>query len=166
MNEIALSKYETLNLQNVRVIEEPVQRAEFAAGSFDLVICVNALYAMNPQELILAKLRGWIDPSGFLYVIDLGRRMDSWDWGRHFFKEAYKQKRLLSYLTDAVSRGREVLRQNNMTRIAQETGQYWIHETDEFREALISAGFKIQEIEPCYRGYADRAVCKPAGSNL
>jgi ubiquinone/menaquinone biosynthesis C-methylase UbiE len=162
MNTIALQKYEDHQLKNVQIVEEKVQRANFSPGAFSLAICVNALYAMNPQELILSKIRSWLAPDGYLYVIDLGRKMDSWDWGRHFLRQAYREKRLLEYLTDAVTRGREVLKQNNMTTVAQETGKYWTHETPHFGRVLQSAGFEVQKLETCYRGYADLAICRPA----
>ena len=161
MNTIALQKYEDQRVKSVQIVEEEVQRANFCLGEFSLAICINALYAMNPQELILSKIRSWLEPDGYLYVIDLGRKMDSWDWGRHFLRQAYREKRLLEYLTDAATRGREVLKQNNMTTIAQESGKYWTHETSHFGQILESAGFQVQKLETCYRGYADLAVCRP-----
>ena len=60
MNSIAMRKYDDLEIQNVQLIENDVQRIDFPKGKFDLVICINALYAMNPQELILEKLRLWL----------------------------------------------------------------------------------------------------------
>ena len=161
MNNIALRKYEKQKIGNVQIIEEQVQRADLPVDTFSLAICVNSLYAMNPQELILSKIHQWLAPDGYLYVIDLGRKMDSWDWGRYFLRQAFREKRLLEYLTDAVARGREVLRQNNMTTIAQDSGRYWTHETSQFGQVLESAGFKIEKLETCYRGYADLAICRP-----
>jgi len=161
MNKIALEKYGQLSIPNVQIVEEEVQRADFQQGQFDLAICVNALYAMNPQDLILSKIRSWLADDGYLYVIDLGRKMDSWDWGRHFLRQSFREKRLLEYLRDAVTRGREVLKQNNMTTIAQESGKYWTHDTSQFGQILETAGFRIQRLERCYRGYADLAICRP-----
>jgi ubiquinone/menaquinone biosynthesis C-methylase UbiE len=160
MNLIAVDKYDSLGVKNICVIEEEIQRVEFEPGQFDLVICVNALYAMNPQEIILAKIRDWIAPTGILYVIDLGRKMDSVDWGYHFLKKATKERRLLAYLNDTFIHGREVLKQNRLTTAAQASGRYWTHETKKFGEILINSGFEIERLEPCYRGYSDLAICR------
>jgi len=160
MNQIALKKYDQYKLPNVRVIEDDIQRLDFPDHEFDLIVCVNALYAMVPQDLVLRKMRDWLKPNGVFYVIDLGREMKTVDWGVHFLRTAYKQRRLLAYLNDAFLRGREVLRQNRLTTIAQNSGRYWMHETASFGEQLLEAGFEIERLEPCYRGYADLAICR------
>ena len=159
MNKIALQKYDSIGLANVQVIEEDVQRLDFSEGSFDLVLCINALYAMQPQQFVLTKIRKWIAPKGLLYVLDLGRKMDSTDWGLHFLRKATKEGRLISYLTDSLLRGREVFKQNQMTTIAQDSGRYWTHETEDFGTTLAASGYQIELLESCYRGYADLAIC-------
>lgn len=160
MNLIAVNKYEESGIKNICVIEEDIQRVEFQPDQFDLVICVNALYAMNPQELILAKIRDWMASDGILYVIDLGRKMNSIDWGYHFLKKAAKERRLLEYLNDTFIHGREVLKQNRLTTAAQDSGRYWTHGTSGFGEILANSGFEIETLEPCYRGYSDLAICR------
>lgn len=159
MNALASNKYENTLMRQPTLIEEPVQSVDFPPDSIDLIICVNALYAMNPQSLILQKIYTWLRPGGVFYVVDLGRTMDSTDWGLHFLKTAAKQRTLLKYMRDTL-KAREVIKQNRLSTIAQETGRYWTHETEEFGEALKSAGFSIEILEPCYRGYADLAVCR------
>ena len=161
MNKIALRKYETLKLQNIQVIEEEVQRLDFQDYKFDLVLCINALYAMSPQQLVLSKIRSWVAPTGFLYVLDLGRKMDSTDWGLHFLRKAARERQLLTYLTDTFVRGREVFKQNKMTTVAQDSGRYWTHETKDFGTTLEDSGFKVDVLKTCYRGYADLAICRP-----
>lgn len=158
MNQIALEKYSRSGLENVQIIESDLRQLSLNNPEFDLIICINALYAMPPQELILTKFRHWLSPTGKLYVIDLGRKMNSVDWGLHFLQQSIKQKRLLDYLRSFL-KGREVIRQNQNVTVAQESGQYWMHDTETFGEKLESAGFKVETLEQCYRGYADLAIC-------
>ena len=82
MNDIAREKYFNLGIEDVAIHEEFVQRVDFSEETFDLVVCVNALYAISPQEAVLRKIRRWLKPGGVFIVIDFGRRnrMIDWSW--------------------------------------------------------------------------------------
>ena len=159
MNLRALSKYELHDHRNITIIESDVLEAKLDSNSVDLIICINCLYAMNPQALVLEKFRSWLKPSGLLYVVDLGREMKPLDWGLHFFRRAQKKHYVFEYLKDAI-RGREVVKQNRTTRIAQLSGEYWMHDTIEFGNILTQSGYNLLKLEPCYRDYADLAICQ------
>lgn len=163
MNAIALDKYQSNNFENVKIVEDYCQRVDHQAESLDFIICVNSLYAMQPQTLILKKLHSWLKPGGILFVIDFGRQHDVLDWGYYMFTEIAKK---YGYVRAA----REMLnllsarRENANTTKGQKSGAYWTHSTREFEKFLLNQDFEILEIEECYRGYSDLAVCKKRAS--
>lgn len=159
MNEIALQKYNNLGLKNVTVLESYIQRADFPDESFDLIICVNALYAMSPREVILAKIRKWLKPGGVFFVIDFGRRFRMIDWGWYFISSMIKNHGVVECARFLVSCA-EIYRQNSRGSKNQQDGAYWLHSTNEFGKALNEAGFTVEELRPCYRDYCDLAVCR------
>jgi ubiquinone/menaquinone biosynthesis C-methylase UbiE len=158
MNAIAQEKYDQAGLTNVEIVTEYVQRLEFPENHFDLIVCVHSLYAMQPQEIILAKLRRWMKPSGHLFMIDFGRKQDVFDWGRYLFSEMRRKQGTIKACLETV-RMVNVTLQNRNTTLGQERGEYWTHSTAEFQEALLQAGLKVEHIESCYRGYSDMAIC-------
>lgn len=159
MNKIANAKYDRIAINKPIIIESEVQSIEFPEKSIDLIVCVNALYAMQPQLLVLRKIYDWLKPGGLFYIIDLGRPMDARDWGLHFLKTAARQRWLLKYIRDSF-RAREVIKQNKITTLAQESGRYWTHDTNEFGNTLEGVGFTVETLHSCYRGYADLAICR------
>ncbi len=165
MNEIALKKYRGMDLSNVTVLEEPVQTVALEEGSLDLALCVHSLYAMPPQDIVLRKIQKWLKPGGILYVVDLGRSMRPIDWGLHFFQRAATSGQIGQYVKDAIS-SREVVRQNRLTRVAQDSGRYWTHTTQQFGDTLEKVGFQLERLEQAYRGYSDLAICKKLESQI
>ena len=159
MNLRAMAKYALHGLSNITVIEKDIFDVELPSGSIDLLICINSLYALKPQTEVLSLFRKWLKQEGIFYVVDLGREMDAGEWGRHFLSRAAKEGYLLRYIRDTI-RAREVIKQNRTTTAAQRSGAYWMHGTEEFGALLEDAGYKIQHLEPCYRNYADLAICE------
>jgi ubiquinone/menaquinone biosynthesis C-methylase UbiE len=162
MIQTAKTKHELKRIANVSYVQGRAQDVDFPAQSFDLIICVNALYAISPQRDMLARMRGWLKPNGRLFIIDFGRRQKTLDWTIYVFVEAVKSFRLVRYLRALVS-AREVLKQNRQTTKGQESGRYWLHSTKEFEASLMDCGFNVQEAFPCYRGYCDCAICTVEG---
>lgn len=158
MNVRALEKYQEKGFSNITMIETDVFSLDLIENSLDMLICINSLYALSPQQIALSKFRTWLKPDGLLYVVDLGREMNPLDWGLHFLNRARKENYIFQYLRDSI-RGREVVKQNRTTRVAQRSGHYWMHETREFGEVLEASGYSIVRLEPCYRDYADLAIC-------
>ncbi len=159
MNDIARDKYKSLGLERVSIHEAYVQRAEFPDESFDLVICVNALYAMSPQEPILDKIRNWLKPGGVFFVIDFGRRFRMIDWGWYFISSMIRNHGVAECARFLLSCA-EIYKQNSRGSKNQQDGAYWLHSTTEFGSALTEAGFEVEELQPCYRDYCDLAVCR------
>jgi len=157
---IASDKYNKAELTNVEIVEEYVQRATLKVSHYDLIICVNSLYAMKPVELTLRRIKSWLKPSGSLFVIDFGAQNNVLDWGWYIFREISRKKGPFTALRTFVE-GSEVIRQNQIGSRSQATGEYWTHSEQSFRDKLIECGFTIVDQSKCYRGYCDLAMCEP-----
>lgn len=159
MNDVAKQKYSIAQIENVNIVKDYAQRVNFHEQSFDLVVCVNALYAISPQKQVLKKVHSWLKPSGTFFVIDFGRKQRVLDWTFYLFRESLKNHRVGTYVK-ALVEGREVIRQNRRSTRGQRTGRYWMHSTADFGNVLAECGFEIEELFECYRGYSDLAVCR------
>jgi hypothetical protein len=114
---------------------------------------------VNPQTAVLDRARAWLKPSGRLFTIDFGRKQRTLDWAIYLFKESMKSGRIGEYAKGLLE-GRDVVKQNRQSAKGQSTGRYWLHSTEDFGQSLEMAGFIVDELFPCYRGYADLAVCR------
>jgi ubiquinone/menaquinone biosynthesis C-methylase UbiE len=159
MVDSARKKYAEHGVGQVRFVQKEVHQVNFAAQSFDLVLCINAMYAFTPQQQVLARIRDWLKPSGRFFLIDFGRKQRTLDWALYMFRESVKSRRVGEF-AKAFLEGREVMKQNQQTAKGQESGRYWLHSTQEFGRSLSEAGFTVEELKSCYRGYADMAVCR------
>ena len=159
MNTLAEKKYGDLGIRKYSIIEEYVQRIEFDEESLDLVICVNALYAISPQEAVLGKIHRWLKPNGVFFVIDFGRRNRVIDWSWYLISNLLKNHGVAE-CARFVLRSAELIRQNNRGSKVQNEGAYWLHSTQEFGKTLVDAGFIVDELRPCYREYCDLAICR------
>ena len=161
MNRIASTKYQAAGIEDVQLVCAPAQEADFEDGAFDLIICINALYAMPSRDEVLRKIRRWAKPDGLFFIIDFGRRTVMTDWARYILGHVIREKGLVECVKFLLGSA-ENIRQNRRGSKGQAQGVYWLHSTDEFKQALESAGFSVQHVQSCYRGYCDLALCKPA----
>lgn len=159
MNELARAKYAERGITQVQIIEDHILNIDMAIGSIDLILCINSIYAMNPHEAVLSRARSWLSPNGRLFTIDFGRKQRTLDWAVYLFRESMKSKQVGRYAKGLLE-AREVMRQNRQSTKGQSTGRYWLHSTEEFGKSLENAGFIVEELSPCYRDYADMAVCR------
>lgn len=158
MIEVAKRKYAQAGLKNIHIVQADALTVDFEEDSFDLIICINALYAFSSQPELLRKMHKWIKRNGRLFLIDFGRKQNTLDWALYMLREAAKSRRLRLYARTLVE-GRELLKQNRKTTKGQESGRYWLHTTEEFGQTISSVGFRVDEIGRCYRNYADYAIC-------
>ena len=165
MNRIARQKYADLNL-SVDMVEEQVQRVDFAAGSFDLIICINALYAMQPRSLVLKKMHKWLKDDGLLFIIDFGRKQKVTDWSWYFLKSVLTRDVKLSSIGKAIKKAPALFAHGIKGTKGQTKGNYWTHSTAEFGEAISLNGFDIEELDDCYLGYADLVVCHKSATHV
>lgn len=158
MNAQALIKYKNQGL-NVNVIQSSLGDMQLMPETQDLVICVNALYAMPQPHAMLRKIRRTIKREGKFFIIDFGRQMRVSHWSAYILKSLVRQHGIHGALA-WFWRYREVLKQNRIGMRAQRKGGYWLHSTRQFADALESSGWHIEELTTCYQGYCDLAVCR------
>jgi ubiquinone/menaquinone biosynthesis C-methylase UbiE len=130
MCDIAKNKYETAGFKEVGLVTAPVLEADFGDGTFDLIVCINALYAMPAREETLRKIRKWMSPDGWFFVIDFGRRVDMWDWSKHILGNIVRTKGVMEMVRFLISAG-EMIRQHKKG-LGQAEGIYWLHSSEEF----------------------------------
>ncbi len=159
MNQIAREKYQAAGLSNVEIKHCLASDANFSAGAFDLIICVNALYAIRPRDEFLKKAKQWLKPNGTFFIIDFGRRLDTLSWSLYIIGSVIKEGGLREVVR-ILRNGLETLRQNRRGSKGQANGLYWLHSTEEFADELTRAGYNIDQLRTCYRGYCDLAVCR------
>ena len=161
MNSKARAKYASLGLKNVSILERSAEDSEFRAGSFDLILTTNAIYAIPGYAALLENIKNWLAESGTLIAVDFGRPQNTNDWIVYIAKNLLKEKGLTTAFK-VLRENWEVARQNRRTSEAQGEGNYWVHNNSEFRIALEKAGFNVERNSECYRGYSDLAVCSKA----
>jgi ubiquinone/menaquinone biosynthesis C-methylase UbiE len=159
MNDLAWRKYRDAEVRHVQLVTEYAQECDFPPESFDLLICVNALYAISPQEAVLKNMNSWLKPDGRFFIIDFGRKQRTLEWTLYLFRESLKNNRAGEYVKTLLD-AREVLKQNRKSTKGQESGRYWLHSTDAFGKTLSECGYTVDDIYPCYRDYADLAICR------
>ena len=159
MNEVAKKKYEHAGIEKVEVHCCPASEAAYLAESFDLIVCINALYAIHPREDVLKRVRSWLKPNATFFVIDFGRQYKSLDWGKYILGNVLRERGLVECVRFFVSVF-ETARQNRRGAQGQADGLYWTHSTSEFGRTLEGAGFDVRHLSTCYREYCDLAVCR------
>ncbi|MBX3706297.1 MAG: class I SAM-dependent methyltransferase [Pseudomonadales bacterium] len=160
MNELAQQKYLERGIKNVQILQDHILNIDLPKSSVDLVICINSIYAISPQKSVLEKAHEWLKPRGRLFAIDFGRKQRTLDWAIYLFRESLKSGEVGRYAKGLIE-AREVMKQNRQSTKGQKSGRYWLHSTDDFGKSIADAGFEIEELFACYRGYADLAVCRP-----
>lgn len=160
MTELARRKYASHGLRPEIQVRSAID-ATIASQSVDLIICVNALYNMNPQSQTLEVFRRWLKPSGMLFVIDFGRQQHVGDWLSQFLRNAVTGKIRARSYAKAATKGATLVRQALLGTKAQKSGTYWTHTPTEFAQTISAAGFRIEQQGQCYRGYCDFALATP-----
>ena len=159
MNAIARYKYDREGVNSVSVVTSAVAETKFPNNSFDLIMCVNALYAMESREVVLKKIHSWLKEDGIFFVIDFGRQTNLSDWGKYIFGNMYREEGIGACIRFVIN-GFETIRQNRKGSKGQALGNYWLHSTEEFGRTLFEHGFRVELLRTCYRGYCDLAVCR------
>jgi ubiquinone/menaquinone biosynthesis C-methylase UbiE len=159
MNSLAKRKYAAAGLEKVDVIEEYLQRVTLPTNHFDLIVCVNVLYAVAPQPLFLSRMHRWLKPGGRLFVIDFGRKIKMLDWGWYLLKyNAHKHG--LMHFAKVLASNFEAIKQNKNAKSDFANGVFWEHTTQEFIDVIKTSNFEIEDAFTCYRDYCDLAVCR------
>jgi len=158
MSSFARIKYQRNSVNNVEILNAQVLDLDLGDSTFDVIILINALYAMNPQRKVLEKIKRWLKPNGKLFIIDWGRENKVFDWTWYVAKNAVRNHGIAKTIS-AFIEGAEVIRQNRLGKKGHKSGSFWRHTTQEFKQTLEEAGFFVEHLDVCYRGYSDLAVC-------
>ncbi len=158
MNLKAKEKYLQQNIKNVSILQQSAEDSSFTEGSFDLILTTNAIYSIPGHEALMEKIHSWLHPKGTLIAVDFGRPQNTTDWMIYIAKNLVKTKGIRK--TAKIFRDNwEAAKQNRRTTEAQDQGNYWVHDSSEFQNALEKAGFSVEKNSMCYRGYSDLAIC-------
>ncbi|MCB0640861.1 MAG: class I SAM-dependent methyltransferase [Phaeodactylibacter sp.] len=157
MNARAIQKKKALALNNLDIRLQGIQETTFPADSVQGLVSVHALYTFPDPQAALRKMADWLQPGGRGILVDPGRMVNVIDW-----QLAIASRLLLRYgpiKTLKIFREAEpVSRQNRYIRNMQHQGKLWTHSPEEFRAALVAAGFEILESRTCFRGLSDMAI--------
>lgn len=123
------------------------------------VVWGHSLYTMPEPHWRLREVRGFCKKGAKMFIIDYGRKMDVVDWRRYLLKEIVKELGIVAALK-LLWKGREIAHQNNRVASEQEAGNYWLHDSAEFAEALEQNGWKVLKQDKVYRGCSDLAICE------
>lgn len=161
MNAAAERKARAAGLGNLAVVTRSVHEVTIEPGSAAALSCVHALYTFPQPAAALRRMHDWLAPGGRAFLCDIGRTLDLGDWSRflvgHLLRSIGPVRTAWLYW-----RGREFLRQNRAIRAAQRDGSYWTHTPEAFHAAVLAAGFEIERVDTCYRGYSDLVIaCRP-----
>jgi hypothetical protein len=110
---------------------------------------------------VIKKIFSALKPGGHFFTIDLGREMRVFDWSKYVVASIVRARGLVGTIK-TFYRARHAVTQNRAIRQAQDHHVYWKHTTSEFRKQLNEAGFQVEDLGLCYRGYCDVAICKKA----
>ncbi|RYH01456.1 class I SAM-dependent methyltransferase [Salipiger sp. IMCC34102] len=155
---IAVARRKLSDFRNITYDTATLESVD-APGTADLVVCVHALYTMPDPDRRLADLRRLLRPGGWLYLIDLGRRLDVKDWRAYLFSHLRREHGVFRALR-ILWQSREIAKQNTAIERAQTEGVYRTHTAEEFASAVTAAGFDIHRQETVYRGYSDLIVAR------
>lgn len=136
-----------------------IENLELIPNSLDLITAINVIYSLPEPQERLKQVYSYVKPGGYFFTIDFGRKQKPIDWTVYFFKEMLKREGLRQTIKSIPSAVSLFKRQAEAAE-AQAHGEYWLHSTDSFAQALSDVGFKVHEHRSCYRGYADLAICQ------
>ena len=159
----AKEKAHALGVTNIEFVCGDVCSPQLEKGTVQLLLSIHCLYACGSHSQALEQAHLILAPGGNAYFIDPGRYLDIRDWSGYLFKHLVRSRGLFSAVATFI-RGLPVARANRAILRLQKEGVYWTHTTDQFGNALKEAGFKICQLDTCYRGYSDRAICKKTDS--
>ncbi|MEM7290589.1 MAG: class I SAM-dependent methyltransferase [Pseudomonadota bacterium] len=164
MNDIARQKFKNAGINGISIAEMSFQEHDWATNRYDLIICINSLFAIQPQSLTLSIIRQSLTENGLFFIVDFGRKQNAVEWAKYFISNALKREYWAPSFR-ALKNVNKIVKQASKGTKSQETGLYPLHTTEQFGETLKEVGFEIAELQPCYRGYADMAICRSGIKN-
>lgn len=154
----ASSKYAALGI-NPKIEQTNILELHKNEKKFDLIVAINALYSFPEPLDVIEKAANKLNPGGYLYIVDVGRPINTFAWTRDLFTHAMKKEGLFRSLGLLV-RLRKAIIENRKIDKSADLGEYWRHELHDLVEGVEATGLNITIADTCYRGIADRVVAK------
>ena len=146
------------DFRNLTFLESTLEETPLT-NTFDGVVWGHSLYTMPDPVKRLQEVRSACKDGAWLYIVDIGRRMDVGEWRRYLLSHLFKTIGIWETLK-LTWQSRQVAEQNRQVMNYQDSGRYWMHSPDEFREALTKTGWAIECQKVVYRGFSDLAICR------
>ena len=147
-----------------KAVKEGIRNIEFGIHDFDLcpsnsqkfslIVCIHSIYTMKNPLSLIKLIYEMLSPGGHVFACDLGRTLNIMDWTKYIFSSLRGTHGMVHALK-ILLKGREVARANYDISKLQKSGQFWLHELDDFIYAFTNCGFEIGEAKKMYRGYSD-----------
>lgn len=158
MVQRAKQKYRQHQIQ-AETIQSNISELKNHEQRYDLIIAINALYSFpNPQEVIHNSSQ-LLNEGGYLYVVDVGRPINTMAWTKDLFVHVMKTEGLWKSFS-ALIKLRKAITQNRKIDKTADEGNYWRHDLLELATTIESAGLTVNASDTCYRGIADRVIAK------
>jgi ubiquinone/menaquinone biosynthesis C-methylase UbiE len=157
MLEQAQCKAKSKGLGNVRFLRGDAARPDelVPLESVSAVVAVHSLYTLTDPLAALRALRSVCQLGARAYFCDLGRVMRLMDWAWYLLRETTARHGPVQAMR-TFWHGRIIGRENRRIAAQQRNGLYWLHSADQFKAAIESAGFLVEEERKLFRGYSDR----------
>lgn len=157
---VAERKASEANVRNWKVVQLDLMEHEWPVPEVSGLVLIHALATLpHPRQVITsacAKLR----EGGHLYAADVGRAINSTDWGKELLCASLKKNGLLGTMSLFRHTG-IVRRENKRGARLRRNGIYWSHELPEFRAAFEGEGMEVVfASNDFYRGYDDLIVAR------
>ena len=121
-------------------------------NTFDIIICIHALYLMKNPKMQIPKFQSLLKNSGILIICDIGKRIGILDWsiyiyGRLLLTQGYRTMKKYINLTKAIKTANTSIQRN------QKNGVYWKHNLDQF-STFLKPFFTIKKAFNTYRNHS------------
>ncbi len=148
---------------NLRFIQEPAEDLEATGHKWSAAISIHALYAMSDPKKALLNIYNNLNPGGFLFLCDLGKKHNSLDWAKYFFVSKFKSDGFFA----AVKLMRDLAgleKETQKITSQQVAGSSWTHNLATLSSLCAELGFEVLESRVVYRGYSNLLLCQKPGA--
>jgi ubiquinone/menaquinone biosynthesis C-methylase UbiE len=118
--------------------------------SFDLINITHALNYTGKPKQVMDNINYWLKPNGIMIAADIGRKLVVPNWSRGMFKWVYNDMARAGFGPLAIiptlslfARYSAAKKENENFREGQQSGEYPMHSSEEFKKWTENAGFEI-----------------------
>ncbi|NRB53897.1 MAG: methyltransferase domain-containing protein [Saprospiraceae bacterium] len=156
---IARASEKAAELKNFQILDKPIGEVQFAEESLQGLLCINAIYTFPNPKAELKKMYRWLAPGAQIVLVDAGRIMNLRAWTLALAWSMLRKHGLRTTLK-VLKEAKAVSQQNAYIRENQQNGTFWTHSHEQFCEAVLEAGFLIENASVCFRGDCDLVIAR------